>query len=253
MKKDLIYIIIILLLIGGAFAGKGYYENQLNKKDLAYKELVLKNDVLVKVNETQSTKLVDDTQTIKDLNKKIDSLGIKLEEKPKVITEIVYVPKEVTKPVDSISVENIVTDNATVEDTEQGKMLTIKDSYPNKENPFVTYFSRILLETQEGEATWTFTPIKMSVVLSQRADGIWKSDVKVPEFITVEQFDIIATPLDIPEIDKFGVLVGGGIGQEFLGQEAFYRLEGGVRFKKLYIDLGINSNISADAVIKFEF
>lgn len=239
MKRDLTYIIIILLLIGGGFAAKKWYDNKLEEKDIAYKELVLERDTLKQVSETQATKLVDDTKTIKELEEEVKDLGIKLDEKPKVITKIKYVFKEVEKPTDSITIEN---------DT-----LTVKDYYPNKENPFIEYETEIDLNTNLGNSKWNFNPIDIAITLSQRDDGIWKSDIKKPEFITINDFEIIATPLDIPKLDNFGWLLGAGYGKDFRTDSNFIRVSGGLRYKKIYLDLGASSNENVDLGIKFEF
>jgi hypothetical protein len=238
-KKDLVYLIIIILILLGGFIGKNWYDNQLEKTNTAYKLEVLKSDSLTKVSETQSTKLVNDTNTIKDLREKIDSLGIKLKEKPKIVTEIVYVPKEIDKPVDDIDIV--------------GDSLTVRDTYPDSIKPFIRYFNKISLETKKGISEWRFEPIEMSLVLSQREDGIWKYDIKAPLFINITDLEINATPLDTPDPDNFGWIIGGGLGTELLNQNGYARFEGGIRWKKLYFDIGLNTNVSADAVIKFEF
>lgn len=238
-KKDLVYIIIILLLLIGGFLGNQYYNKLIKAEAKAYKEEVLKNDILIKVNKTQSTKLVDDTKTIRDLEKVIKDLGIKLEEKPKTITKIVYVPKSIDKPIDNIEV--------------QGDSIFITDSYPNKEDPFILYTTDFNLKTKEGLSTWNFNPINMSITLSQREDGIWKSDIKAPEFININEFEIISTPLDIPKIDNFGWILGAGYGKDFEQNQNYIKISGGFRYKKMYLDVGGGTNKTIDTTIKFEF
>lgn len=239
MKKDLVYIIIILLLIGGAFAGKQYYEDKLDKRDLAYKDLVLENDVLTKVNETQYTKLVDDTKTIKDLEERVEWLGFELIKKPKVIYETIIEYEPVEKPIDDVEVEDGI--------------LTINDFYPSKEDPFIEYTTKYNFELDEGISNWKLNPTNISIIISQRDDGIWKSDIKVPEYMKVGEVTINAVPLDIPEIDKFGWLLGVSYGKNFESDSEFLRVSGGARIGKTYIKLGATTIQTMDLGVEFEF
>ena len=240
MKKDLIYIIVILLLIFGGFAGKNWYEGKLAEKDGIYKAIVLEKNALQKVSETQYTKLIDDRKTAKELNEVIDSLGIKLKEKPKVIIKTVVVVKPAEdKPIDEVIIK--------------GDSLSIKDSYPDKLFPFVEYTNKIDLKTGQGLANWKFYPININITLSQREDGIWKSDVQVPSYIAVESLDILARPLDIPKIDNFGWILGASFGKDMSDDTEFVRLSAGFRYKKVYLDAGASSNQNLDLGLKFEF
>lgn len=229
----------ILVLLLAFFCDRSKREKELQSLKELYKKEVLKNDSLVKVNEMQYRKLVADTLTIRELEKEIKELGIELSAKPKIIEKIVFKPIEIEKPTDSISIEE---DN-----------LTIEDYYPQKENYFVKYLNKTNLTTKEGTSTFYFSPVPISIVISQRDDGIFQSDIKSPEWLTVEAVDILAIPMEHPKIDKFGVLVGVGIGRDFEKYETYGRFSVGVRYKTLYLDVGGGTNKQADASVKIEF
>lgn len=238
MKKDVTYLVIILLLLLGGWLGYQHYQKKLDEKDLAYKKEVLKSDKLEKINETQYRKLVADTATIKELRGIVDNLGIKLTEKPKVVEVVKLVPVEVNKPIDGVIVK---------EDS-----VSITDYYPKEENYFAKYTNNFNLNTKEGLSKWSFNPVTMSIVLSQREDGIWQSDVKVPDFIEVSDVDIVATPLEIYK-NNFGWILGASYGKDFNKDSEFIRISGGFRYKKTYIDIGASSNETVDFGVKFEF
>lgn len=236
----LILIIIILLLIGGMFIGKNYYEGQIAEVNREKRALVLKNDKLEQISETQYRKLLADSLTQKELNKIVDSLKIKLDAKPKIIYKTKIVIEEVEKPIDSISID--------------GDTVNIVDHYPDKEEPFVTYKNKFSLSTQTGISDWKFTPFNLSIVVSQRSDGIWQTDTQVPDFMTITDITVQGTPQEPPEKrNRFGFILGAGAGQQLLDNTTYYRVETGIRWGKTYLDVGFNTNVSADATLKFEF
>lgn len=240
MKKDLIYLIIILLLLFGGWLGYQYHLRKLSEKDDLYKVEILKNNKLEKINETQYRKLVADTATIKELRNIIDDLGIKLAAKPKIIETIKLVPIEIEKPVDDVIIK--------------GDSIQITDYYPQKENYFVSYSNSVDILSKKGKGLWNFRPVDISIALSQREDGIWQSNIKVPDYILVNDLDIVATPMEPPKIDNFGWILGVGYGK-YLGNsvEDYIRISGGLRYKKIYLDIGANTNKQIDGNIKFEF
>ncbi|MCB1712425.1 MAG: hypothetical protein KDH96_08095, partial [Candidatus Riesia sp.] len=175
----------------------------------------------------------------RELNKIVDSLEIELEAKPKVVYKIKYVPKEVEKPVDSIKIDK--------------DSVQVEDYYPQKDNYFVKYKNKISLADSTGIGEWTFQPISLSGVISQREDGIFQADFKTPEWLKIEDVDIQAIPLEPPKIDNFGWILGGGLGKDFKADETFVRLSAGLRYKKFFLDVGATTNQTLDAGIKVEF
>jgi len=242
MKKvntTLVLGVIILLLLITGFIGFNIYEGKLNKSDMAYRKLVIANDTLVKINETQYRKLVADTLTQRELNKIVKELGIALEAKPKIVYKTKIVIKEIEKPTDSVSIK--------------GDSISIVDYYPQKTDYFVKYENVITVKDTTGISKFSFNPVDISIVISQREDGVFESDIKVPEFMTVGNVDIQSVPMSIPKVKNFGMLFGVGLGKSFKDQETYLKLSGGVRYKKFYIDVGGGTNGTLDGLIKFEF
>lgn len=213
-------------------------EKELKSLKELYKKEVLKNDSLVKVNETQYRKLIADTLTISQLNNKIKQLNIKLKEKPKVITEIEYVPKEVEKEVEVVRV---------IGDTVQ-----IEDYYPNKKEYFVKYENEVSIKDKKGVAKFSFQPLKITSVISERKDGIFQIDFKTPEWLEVQSIDIQSTPIESIKQNNFGFLLGAGMERNFYENKSNIRIETGIRYKKMYLDLGISTSNIADLTLKFE-
>jgi len=238
-KTTLILIGIILLLIAGWWIHTNLLENKLEEERTALRTEKIRNDSLVQVTETQWRKLVADTLTQRELQREVAKLKMDIAAKPKIVYRIVFVPKEVEKPVDSVIVE--------------GDSIHIIDHYPQKENYFVRYSNKLSLSEQSGIGKFEFSPFNVNIVISQRADGVFQSDIQVPPWLTVGEVDIQATPMTQPKPNNFGLILGAGAGTEFLTGDGYGRLVGGLRFRKVYLDLGVNTNLSGDAVIKFEF
>lgn len=245
MKKlstNTILIIIILLLMAGMFGIAYYYNKKLDKSDAKYKLEVLRADKLERINDTQYRKLVADSLSKRDLAKIIDSLEFELDNvEPITVTEIQLVPEYIEKPIDSISVKDSI--------------VSIVDFYPkNDENYFLKYSNQFSLRTNKGIGKFEFQPIDISIVLSQREDGIFQSDIKVPPFLTVGKVDIQSRPLeDNAEKDNFGFLLGVGYMQRYSDDVEGIRVSGGIRYKRLYLNVGVSSYGIGDYGVQFEF
>jgi len=236
--SNIIILATVLLLIGGTAWYISNLKKDLREAQLAERTAIIRNDSLKIISATQARKLVADTLKQRNLNKLVDSLGIALEGKPKVIQVIKYLPRPVDKPVDSVVVK--------------GDTVEVQDYYPQKNNYFVKYSNKVSIKDAKGQGRWDFTPISLAVVLSQRKDGIWSADVKVPEWLSVESIDIQATPLEIAERDNFGWIAGVSYGKDFERDSEFLRVSFGARYKKFYVDLGLTTMQTFDAGIKFE-
>jgi len=236
-NKYLKWIVVIVFIIINIKV-VSYFSNR--KVEALQRELraeIIKHDELKKINKTLYTKLVADTLTKRQLNKIIDSLELQVKN-PKIVTEIVFVPVEVTKPIDGIVVKD--------------STLSINTYYPSKEDPFVNYKSKINLKTNKGEETFSFTPISIALGIGQNKDGTFSLNTKVPEFIKVLKIDVQALPMTPVKKDNFGWLIGGGIGTDFVGGE-YYNGSFGVRINKVYIEVEAATNKTLEGKIKFEF
>lgn len=233
----LIGTIFILLFVG--WLGYQHFDKKVKEVERRERIAVIARDSLVKVSDIQYRKLVADSLKQSELNKLVKDLKIELDAKPKIIEVIKWKPRPVEKPTDDVVVK--------------GDSINIRDYYPTKEKRFITYESKIDISTQKGTSVWAFESVEMTIVISQRKDGIFQADVKVPEWIEIGSIDIQATPMELPPPDKFGWLLGVGGGTDFLTGAHFGRLGGGIRYKKIYLNVGANTNSTMDATIQFEF
>jgi len=239
MEKINYYLIgIIIILIFSGWLGKNYYNKKLNIAKNEIRTLTISKDELLKINNEQYRKLVGDTLTQKQLNKIVDSLKIKLETKPKIIIKTVFVPKEQENPIDDVIVNK--------------DSLIINDYYPNKENYFIEYLAKINLNTQKGVGKFTFVPIELSLIISQRKDGIYQLDAKTPNWLIINDIKVQSIPLSVPKIDNFGWIIGGGYGKDYNTFENYFKINVGFRWYKLYFLGGIGTNGNADVNINLE-
>lgn len=238
-KITIILIIIILLLIGGWFIHTNILKDKIDDANLEARIEKLRVSKLEKISDVQSRKIVADSLTQRELNKRVKELEIALEAKPKIVWKTEFITKEIDKEVDEVALDS--------------NLVSVVDYYPKKEGYFVKYTNKIDLTTSEGKSNWQFNPITVSGVLSQREDGIYQIDFKHPDFMSIESIEVQATPLTEVRPDNFGVLLGAGAGKDFRSGEVYGRISGGLRFKKIYVIVGGNTNQSVDGGVNFEF
>lgn len=239
MKKTLTNILIFILFFGSIFFyQKVFVEPKIERLQTQLRTAKIKEDSLRKVKEGYYKKLVADTLTQIELNKIVDSLEL-LTENPKIVEVIKIVPKEVEKEVDKVVVKD--------------STLEIEDFYPNKENPFIRYNSKINLLTQKGKSKFTPYPFDIVLSIGQKEDGTFELDSKLPEIFNVTDIQVQATPMTPEKKDNFGILLGAGGGKNFHLQDPYIRVNTGIRYKKTYLQLGGNTNNTADLTLTFEF
>lgn len=229
-------IIVVVILLGlGIYGGITIYKlrKDLKASELEFRTSKIRGDSLKKISDVQFRKLVADTLTQKQLNKLIESLSLEIDGKNKMIQKLSVRPKPVVnKPIDKV----VVTEDS----------VKINSFYPNKSDWFVNYQSTVFIKDGVGEESWNFQPLSLSVVLSQRKDGIWSADLNAPSWITVEGMDIQAIPLEPPVIDNFALIAGASYGKDFEYELDFFRVTTGFRYKKVYILLGATTNKTVD-------
>lgn len=213
--KDLKYILLILVIIVTSFI---MCQREKEKFEDWKKKEIIKNDSLVKIDSTQYTKVIADTLTEKQLRNKIRDLEIALRTKPKTVIETQLVPYPVEKRIDSI----VYVD---------GK-LNLTDYYPQKKDYFVRYTA------VDTIGRFDFNPIKMSLVLSEDKDGVWRVDSKVPSFLQIT--DITAVGVKGATVKKRSPFYAGGGIQK---QNDKYPLSvlGGFRVNNTIIFGGVNT------------
>ena len=156
-------LIVVALIIIGAFSFI-LIQNSRLKSDLAdYKETILKKDSLEKVRDGEYTKLVNDLKTSNDLKKYIKEISEntykdikKNKEKPLIITKISTVPKNI-QTIDTVYVDTL-------------GVRTITSYYPDKDSMYIKHTS--VIKDKESKNTWEFSPLKLNVIVTQQKDGM---------------------------------------------------------------------------------
>lgn len=238
-KVILILIIIIILLLGVGALYVHSLKEDIKEANLSARLEKLRGDRLEVISTTQARKLVADSLTQRELNRLVKELEIALDAKPKIVWKTEFIIEEVEKEIDGIVVDST--------------SVAVDDYFPQKEGYFIRYQNRIDLLEGKGKSNWSFSPLTISGVISQRKDDIYTIDFKAPEWLEIASIDVQATPLETPKRDNFGVLLGGGAGYDFRSQEVYGRLSGDIRFKKFYIGVGAGTNQTVDGGIKIEF
>lgn len=175
-------------------------------------------------------------QQLKDLVKE----NFKLKNtKPKIIEKIVFKIKEVEKPTDQVNIEN--------------DSIYIEDYYPDKENFLIKYINKTSITNQKGISKFNFNPFEITGVISQREDGIYQFDLKVPDYVKIGKIDIQAIPIEEVKVDNFGYLFGVGYGQNIETKENFININSYIRYKKFYVGLEATTQGNLLGGIKVEF
>lgn len=238
--KDIIYIVIIILLSIGAYKLAEHIKSkELEEKEAQIKKYKIKNDSLVQVSPGVYKKLVADTLTKSQLEKKVDSLKLELKN-PKIVEVIKFEPEPIEgKEIDKVKVKDTT--------------ITIEDTYPDKEEPFITYTANVNIKTGLGKSDWNFEEQELRLGIGENKDGTYQVKTKVPEWLKITAIDIESQPMKEQEIDNFGFLFGAGYGQNLTTSEEYLNLQGGVRYKRTYLFLNAGTNNTINGTLTFEF
>jgi len=239
-NKVLVSLILILtILVAVLWIQKNTAQKKHFQTQQELKKSVIKSDSLVKLSDGYYAKLVADTLTRKQLKKlAADIVDLKNRE-PVSITTTIIQPVEVLKDTDSISV---------VKDS-----VFIKDFYPNKESPFLTYSNRFSLKTQKGLSNFVFDSITLRQVITKKENGLYRIDFKGPDFLEVKSLDIQTEPKIQLVKDNWGTLIGVEYGKSLEIDKSIFEVNVYQRYKKFYIGGAISSNNYLKGGIKFEF
>lgn len=219
------YWVIIALLSFLLYTTYSHLTDTINSQE---KEWRLRTDTLVKINETQYTKLVADTLTKKQLKKVIDSLELENIKKPKEVYITNVIVKEITKTVDSL----VYID---------GK-LNIVDYYPNKEDYFVRY------SLTDTISNFKFNPIQISLVVSEEKENLWKVDTKMPPYFEITNIKAISLERKNKNTHT-PFYIGGGIQKQ--GQKTPYSVNAGVKLGRYLIIGGYNTESQGELKILY--
>lgn len=239
-KRILRVMALVILVIVAFSLQRECSGREIKKLEKELKKEKIRNDTLVKVNETQYRKMVADTASARELKKLVDSLQIVVEGKPKEVVVVKYKIKEKEVPGKTIIKDTIIESTG---------------YYPQEENYFAKVDVSINTKNLFTKYNFKFRPIDLSMVISEGRDGIFRADIKVPEYMTVGNVDIVARPRETEKDKKnnFGFLIGAGVGKSFkYEEEVFGRFSTGIRYKKFYLDLGASTNQTIDLGFKVE-
>lgn len=228
----------IILLLAVFFLTKGYYNDLVEDAKEETRVERIRASTLEKVAEGHYRKRVADTLTIRDLKKVVDSLGIEIKKKPKIVERIVFKFIEVEKPVDGF----VVTDST----------FELEDTYPDKVAPFIKYNFKYSFLTSQSQGKFTIGKIPIGIVISGER-GVYQADIKAPDFIEVESIDFQGTPFEDYTPNHFGWLAGVGYYNNILEQTNSLGLSGGIRYRKLYVigSVQTNTTVAIKSLIEF--
>jgi hypothetical protein len=237
-NKNFLIIAVVLVTLTTLKVLQNISDSKIEAQRLEIKKLKIKNSTLEKVAEGHYTKLVADTLKLKELNKEVAKLKIKVSN-PVILEKIRLVPIEVEKRIDTTTINQ--------------DSIMIVDYYPTKENWFTKYNAKLDLKNNVNIGKFTFTDLNISIVISEQSDGTFRSELKAPSFIKVTKLDVIALPMETMKVDNFGVLAGGMLSYNMENGDVGYSIMGGIRIKKTNIITSINTNkeIGIGTLIEF--
>ena len=182
----------------------------LKKKDndnILLKKEILAKDTLINHGNGDYSKLVNNFETQKSLN---DSL----KKNNKELYDIIK--KNGEKTISNTSIVFVPIDK----DTESKGTIDKKDStfsynafYPDEKKPFISYKSKINLNTQEVKSSWKFNPIDVNIVVTEKENGMWNSHIDAPDYFKVNKLTVNALPKEeIANVKTKKIDFYGGVG-----------------------------------------
>lgn len=242
MKKPNRLTIIILISLLVIIALLWFKNNNLQKQRFQAQQEIrkktLSNDSLTFYKGVYS-KYVADTLTRGELKKLAAQILDLQNRQPISVTKTIIQPVEIRKETDSVRIEK---------DT-----VYIKDYYPNKGNPFLTYTNNFSIKDTLGRSTFNFSPIALSQVITKKENGLYQVDFKGPDFLELKSLDIQTEPMEAIRPDNFGILIGADYIKDITENQQHLGINSYIRYKKFYIGAGATTQGSLNAGIKVEF
>lgn len=226
-------LIIVALIIIGAFSFI-LVQNAGLKSDLVdYKKTILQKDSLEKIREGEYTKLVNDLKSSNDLKKYIKEISdstyqdIKRnKEKPLIITKVTTVPKTI-QTIDTVYIDTL-------------GVRTITSYYPNKDSMYIKHTS--IIKDKESKNTWEFSPLKLNVIVTQQKDGMYRARFVGPSWIEAQEVTVNSLPLSPITERKFKFLLGVSGGYDFNYRNVSAGIYTGFRYKNQIVLVNGNTN-----------
>ena len=226
-------LIIVALIIIGAFSFI-LIQNAGLKSDLVdYKKTILQKDSLQKIRDGEYTKLVNDLKSSNDLKKYIKEISdstyqdIKRnKEKPLIITKVTTIPKTI-QTIDTVYIDTL-------------GVRTITSYYPNKDSMYIKHTS--VIKDKESKNTWEFSPLKLNVIVTQQKDGMYRARFVGPSWIEAQEVTVNSLPLSPITERKFKFLLGASGGYDFNYRNVSAGIYTGFRYKNQIVLVNGNTN-----------
>ena len=184
----------------------GVRERSFNAEVDELKNTILKKDSLVKVREGEFTKLVNDTKSKKELDREVKG------ETPKTYEDIKKSKEKIIShtKIKLVPVSKTIVDTVYIDSSGTKKFTSF---YPEKNNYFIKNFTTII--NNEAKTEWSFTPLKVNIVVTEQKDGMYRARLSGPEWIQAEEVTINSLPLNPVTERKFKFLLGASGGYDF--------------------------------------
>ena len=226
-------LIIVALIIIGAFSFI-LIQNAGLKSDLVdYKKTILQKDSLQKIRDGEYTKLVNDLKSSNDLKKYIKEISdstyqdIKRnKEKPLIITKVTTIPKTI-QTIDTVYIDTL-------------GVRTITSYYPNKDSMYIKHTS--VIKDKESKNTWEFSPLKLNVIVTQQKDGMYRARFVGPSWIEAQEVTVNSLSLSPITERKFKFLLGASGGYDFNYRNVSAGIYTGFRYKNQIVLVNGNTN-----------
>ena len=226
-------LIIVALIIIGAFSFI-LIQNAGLKSDLVdYKKTILQKDSLQKIRDGEYTKLVNDLKSSNDLKKYIKEISdstyqdIKRnKENPLIITKVTTIPKTI-QTIDTVFIDTL-------------GVRTITSYYPNKDSMYIKHTS--VIKDKESKNTWEFSPLKLNVIVTQQKDGMYRARFVGPSWIEAQEVTVNSLPLSSITERKFKFLLGASGGYDFNYRNVSAGIYTGFRYKNQIVLVNGNTN-----------
>ena len=226
-------LVIVSLIIIGAFS-LILIQNSRLKSDLAdYKETILKKDSLEKIRDGEYTKLVNDLKSSNDLEKGIKEISYTTykdiknkNEKSLIVTKISTIPKNV-QTIDTVYIDTL-------------GVRTITSYYPDKDSMYIKHTS--VIKDKESKNTWEFSPLKLNVIVTQQKDGMYRARFVGPSWIEAQEVTVNSIPLSPTTERKFKFLLGASGSYDFNYRNISTGVYTGFRYKNQIVLVNGNTN-----------
>lgn len=216
-----LYIITLIAILALIFAGYQWWQlKNITELTQQYKQELLDRDQLIKVQDGQYKKLVEDTYTQRELMKEIKEqnkqLHQSIKDQQKQIVALIALQQSFTKKTDTVYVN---------------KDQSFTDYYPDKDQWFIKYQSTVVSDsTRVGD--WDFGKMNIDLVITEKQTGLFEVDVSGPSYIEVTSLEVKSIPLEEISPDNFGWLLGGSMQYNLIDSSPQIDVYGGFRYKK---------------------